>query len=62
MLWFDQGEEDTDGAAVVTARGPIKQGQEITISYIDEDAPFGERREMLRDYGFLCDCARCAAE
>lgn len=54
-----QGEEDVDGAAVVTARRPIRRGQEITISYIDEEAPLNERQEALRDYGFVCHCARC---
>ena len=51
-----------DGAAVVTAKRLILTGQEITISYIDEDELFDERREQLRDYGFHCNCARCKAK
>lgn len=46
---------------MVTARRPIRKGEEITISYIDEEAPLEERREALRDYGFVCRCARCVA-
>lgn len=56
-----QGEDDADGAAVVTARRRIRKGQEISISYIDEDAPLEGRREALRDYGFVCCCDRCKA-
>jgi len=34
-------------------------GEELCISYIEEDAPFTERQDALRDYGFVCDCVKC---
>ena len=57
-----QGEGDIDGAAVLTAKGAIRVGDEITISYIDEDDALADREEALRDYGFTCQCARCRTE
>ena len=58
---MSQGDGDVDGKATVTAHRQIRKGDEITISYIDEAAPLEERREALRDYGFICRCARCIA-
>ena len=49
-------------AAVILALRAISPGEEITISYIDSDAPLSERTEGLRDYGFECGCDKCAAE
>ena len=46
---------------MVSARRPILKGQEITISYIDEDATVDERQAALEDYGFVCRCVRCVA-
>ena len=57
-----QGERDIDGAAVVTATRVIRAGEEITISYIDEDAALADREEALRDYGFTCQCRRCVLQ
>ena len=51
-----------DGAAVLTAKRGIRAGEEIVISYIDEDAALADRQEALRDYGFTCRCPRCLAE
>ncbi|KAF3656548.1 Histone-lysine N-methyltransferase ATXR2 [Capsicum annuum] len=45
-------EEDRDGQATIIALQPIAKGEEITISYIDEDLPFEERQALLADYGF----------
>ncbi|KAL3635496.1 Histone-lysine N-methyltransferase atxr2 [Castilleja foliolosa] len=55
-------DEDKDGQATIIALRPIKKGEEITISYIDEDLPFKERQESLADYGFICKCPKCTEE
>ncbi|CAM6129140.1 unnamed protein product [Calypogeia fissa] len=55
-------DEDRDGHAVVLATRPIRKGEEITISYIDEDADLEDRQAMLADYGFVCACPRCGEE
>ncbi|KAH6788954.1 histone-lysine N-methyltransferase ATXR2 [Perilla frutescens var. frutescens] len=55
-------EEDKDGQATIIALRPISKEEEITISYIDEDLPYGERQEQLADYGFTCKCTRCIEE
>ncbi|KAK4437345.1 Histone-lysine N-methyltransferase ATXR2 [Sesamum alatum] len=55
-------EEDKDGQATIVALRPIFKGEEITISYIDEDLPYDERQELLADYGFRCKCPRCIEE
>ncbi|PPR86133.1 hypothetical protein GOBAR_AA34556 [Gossypium barbadense] len=47
-------EEDRDGQATIIALRPICNGEEVTISYIDEDLPFEERQALLADYGFRC--------
>ncbi|BBN16381.1 protein MpATXR10 [Marchantia polymorpha subsp. ruderalis] len=52
-------EEDRDGAAVLLAIRPIRKGEEITISYIDENHDLEERQALLADYGFVCSCSRC---
>ncbi|KAM0894330.1 hypothetical protein ACQ4PT_024507 [Festuca glaucescens] len=55
-------DEDNDGHAVIIALGPISKGDEITISYIDEDLPYEERQAKLADYGFTCTCSKCQEE
>ncbi|RAL41821.1 hypothetical protein DM860_009003 [Cuscuta australis] len=55
-------EEDLDGDAIIIALEPIQKGEEITISYIDEDLPIEERQELLADYGFRCKCPKCLEE
>ncbi|KAM7495192.1 hypothetical protein LguiB_029801 [Lonicera macranthoides] len=55
-------EEDKDGQATIIALRPICKGEEVTISYIDEDLPFEERKALLADYGFRCKCAKCLEE
>ncbi|XP_043688189.1 histone-lysine N-methyltransferase ATXR2 isoform X1 [Telopea speciosissima] len=52
-------EEDKDGQATIISLRPISRGEEITISYIDEDLPFEERQVLLADYGFRCRCPKC---
>ncbi|KAF7142024.1 hypothetical protein RHSIM_Rhsim06G0158100 [Rhododendron simsii] len=55
-------EEDRDGQATIVALRSISKGEEVTISYIDEDLPFEERQAMLADYGFRCQCQKCLEE
>ncbi|WCJ37604.1 histone-lysine N-methyltransferase ATXR2 [Euphorbia peplus] len=55
-------EEDRDGQATIIALRNISAGEEITISYIEEDLPLEERRALLADYGFKCSCSKCLEE
>lgn len=41
---------------------PVPVGAELRISYIKEDAPLAQRGRQLKEYGFVCGCARCLAE
>ncbi|KAF3325646.1 histone-lysine N-methyltransferase ATXR2 isoform X1 [Carex littledalei] len=52
-------DEDIDGHAIILASHPISIGEEVTLSYIDEDVPYDKRQAMLADYGFTCTCPRC---
>eukprot|EP00268_Persea_americana_P008899 TRINITY_DN1348_c1_g1_i2.p1 TRINITY_DN1348_c1_g1~~TRINITY_DN1348_c1_g1_i2.p1 ORF type:complete len:494 (+),score=102.90 TRINITY_DN1348_c1_g1_i2:197-1678(+) len=52
-------DEDRDGQATIVAVRPIRKGEEITISYIDEELPCEERQALLADYGFRCQCKKC---
>eukprot|EP00929_Paragymnodinium_shiwhaense_P074029 TRINITY_DN37857_c0_g1_i1.p1 TRINITY_DN37857_c0_g1~~TRINITY_DN37857_c0_g1_i1.p1 ORF type:complete len:507 (+),score=101.54 TRINITY_DN37857_c0_g1_i1:140-1522(+) len=53
---------DGNAIATVVALREIQAGEELCISYIDEDAPFEERREQLSEYGFDCACPRCLSQ
>ncbi|KAK1407344.1 hypothetical protein QVD17_38958 [Tagetes erecta] len=55
-------DEDRDGQATIIACKHIKKGEEVTISYIDEDLELEVRRALLADYGFICKCPRCVEE
>ncbi|XP_020204122.1 histone-lysine N-methyltransferase ATXR2 [Cajanus cajan] len=55
-------DEDKDGQATIIAQRSICKGEEITISYVDEDLPFEERQASLADYGFRCRCRKCIEE
>ena len=35
---------------------------QVCLSYIDEDAPYHDRRAALADYGFTCECDKCVSE
>ncbi|KAL2132578.1 hypothetical protein VTI74DRAFT_3633 [Chaetomium olivicolor] len=45
--------------AVLRAERPIQEGEEITISYIDNMLPKSARQRALKLYHFECNCARC---
>ncbi|TMW59728.1 hypothetical protein Poli38472_004797 [Pythium oligandrum] len=51
-----------DGEAQVFAVQDINKGDELCISYIDVDQDIKERQECLREYQFICQCARCEEE
>ncbi|KAK0590765.1 hypothetical protein LWI29_031385 [Acer saccharum] len=55
-------EKDKDGQATIIALRPIGKGEEVTISYIDEDLTYEERQASLVDYGFECKCSKCLEE
>ncbi|XP_030544282.1 histone-lysine N-methyltransferase ATXR2 isoform X2 [Rhodamnia argentea] len=55
-------EKDRDGQATIVALKPIPKGEEVTISYIDEDLPVEGRQVLLADYGFTCKCSKCQQE
>ncbi|KAN0047607.1 hypothetical protein ACTA71_001990 [Dictyostelium dimigraforme] len=39
---------------------PLKKGQEINISYINEDLSFNQRHKLLKEnYSFNCNCKKC---
>lgn len=52
-------EGESSGCASILALQEISVGEEVAISYIDEEMGLRERREALRDYGFKCSCAKC---
>jgi len=37
----------------------IEAGDELVQSYIDNSLDYESRQEALKDYGFLCKCAKC---
>lgn len=50
---------DRCGKCKILALKPIRAGEEITISYINETAPLYVRRIELADYGIACNCPKC---
>lgn len=56
-----EGAGASASAQLVTNR-QIKAGEEVTISYIDEEMKVSDRQAALRDYGFQCTCQRCVSE
>ena len=56
-------ETDINGSCVLVARKPIQKGDELTISYLEDDQlDWSRRQDALSDYGFVCKCARCESE
>ena len=56
-------ETDINGSCVLVARKPIRKGEELTISYLEDDQlDWSSRQDALSDYGFVCRCARCESE
>ena len=46
----------------IIAKTTIRAGEEVLISYIDEQGPLSERQNALLDYGFVCSCQLCTSE
>ena len=46
----------------LTALRDIQRDEEICFSYINENMSYEERRAVLMDYGFVCDCEKCSHE
>ena len=47
----------------LTARRPLRAGEELTIMYVDPKLPRSERRRRLAsNYFFHCSCGRCERE
>ncbi|XP_074296125.1 histone-lysine N-methyltransferase ATXR2-like [Silene latifolia] len=55
-------DEDKDGQATIVAVRDIQRGEEVTVSYIDEELSCEERQRSLADYGFRCKCSKCSEE
>jgi len=55
-------EHGQDAEAMLLASRDIKRGEQIFISYVDEQNSKSERRQELRDHAFVCQCERCKAE
>ena len=53
---------DDDGRCVLVATRDVREGEELTMCYVDESADVAARRAELRDYGFECACTRCVRE
>ena len=53
-----------DHRATLVATRRILRGEEVFISYIDENERAGvtRRRALLCGYGFTCDCGKCTSE
>eukprot|EP00873_Tetraselmis_striata_P002919 jgi/Tetstr1/423183/TSEL_001304.t1 len=49
--------------AEIVATGDVASGDELYISYIDDDEmDLQERTQELREYQFVCDCQRCCQD
>ena len=59
----NSGGSPLDEATLIATRA-IAPGDEILISYIDDNEreSVDKRRASLRDYGFTCDCPKCEQE
>jgi len=44
------------------ALSPLSPGDEMSISYIRQEADVKERKQQLLEYGFVCSCERCLRE
>jgi hypothetical protein len=55
-------DDSENGKAIVQTVRDIAEGEELTVSYIEETEPYLVRQEHLRDYGFECRCSRCLLE
>merc|ERR1711976_924506 len=40
----------------------IREGQELSISYVDNTMPIADRAKRLQNYFFTCECPKCLLE
>jgi hypothetical protein len=41
----------------------IEPGEQLVISYVDQDLPLSARQQLLSTgYGFMCKCQKCKEE
>ena len=53
----------SDDVFTLRTRRSVRAGERLSITYVAMDTPLRERRRQLRlQHGFVCACARCAAE
>ena len=46
--------------ATLEVERPVKQGEELTISYVDDKLPREQRRKELSEgWAFECQCPKC---
>ena len=48
--------------AIIETIREVEVGEELTVSYIEENETYDERQKQLRDYGFTCTCRVCRRE
>lgn len=53
-------DKTTNAKVIIRAIKPIKKGEELQFTYIDEKQKTSARKdELLSKYGFTCNCPRC---
>ena len=57
-FYFDRRDKTLFARAI----RPIREGEELVISYCKESATVSRRRKALNEYGFFCRCEKCCAE
>lgn len=58
-----KADDDDTGDAVLLALRTIRNGEEVTLSYVDNNASLEERTQELADrYGITCYCDKCGVE
>lgn len=58
-----ESDDPKDRTINITAIKDIKVGEELTITYVIQESRVEERQvQLLKAYGFKCDCSRCVFE
>lgn len=56
------GSDDLGTTVTVRTLKAVKKDEELSITYIGLNQALKDRRTALKDYGFVCTCARCVDE
>ncbi|KAH7646959.1 SET domain containing with a cysteine cluster at the C-terminus [Cryptosporidium bovis] len=51
-----------DSTVYISTIRDIKEGEELTISYIDNTLPLTERKKLIHNYHFECNCNICLTQ